>query len=295
MTHQVFIVDVFALKALSGNPLAVIVGNTFPAESRMQGIAAEMNFSETTFVRLPACHGKYSVRIFTPVQEIEFTGHPLIGTAAVIRMFMDSTGPDCVFLQTAIGPIRVDFEPVPPEADIVWMRGPAMQLGAVLSHESAAHSLGLQVGDLDPTLPVQVVAAGTSALLIPLRTAAALSRAKLDLDRHAPLVDRGFPKLVYLFCQETCEVANDFQVRFFFDANGVREDPATGNGAAFFGNYLLTHQPELSSGFDFRLEQGYPMGRPSLIRLRGKRSAGHFHISVGGSVYPVMQGEMLDA
>jgi len=64
-----------------------------------------------------------------------------------------------------------------------------------------------------------------------------------------------FPPLVYLFCRETRQSGNDLSARFFFDANGVREDPATGNGAAFPGAYLLEcgSTPELS----IRIEQGH--------------------------------------
>ncbi len=295
MRHQVFIVDVFASEALAGNPLAVICGDEFPELRRMQGIAAEMNFSETTFVRLPARDGKYAVRIFTPVREIEFTGHPLIGTAFVIRRFLGARDLDEIALETAIGPINVDFETRADGAEIAWMQGPVMQLGTVLPHELACASLGLTVDDLDPAFPVQVVSAGTAALMVPLRSADALFRARLDLGQHAALADQGIPKLVYLFCRETRQEVHDFQVRFFFEADGVREDPATGNGAAFFGAYLLEHQPDLAAGFDVSIEQGHGLRRPSLIRLRGQRLAGGIDVQVGGGVYAVLQGEMLDA
>lgn len=295
MTYRAYIVDVFASEPLAGNPLAVICGDEFPGRQRMQGIAAEMNFSETTFVRLPARDGKYAVRIFTPVREIEFTGHPLIGTAYVIRRFLGARDRDEIDLQTAIGSIRVSFERDADGTEIAWMQGPAMQLGKVLPHDLVCESLGLTVDDLDSALPVQVVSAGTAALMVPLKSADALFRARLDLAQHAALADQGIPKLVYLFCRETRQAGHDFQVRFFFEADGVREDPATGNGAAFFGAYLLEHRPDLATGFNFSIEQGHGLRRPSLIRLRGKRLADGIDVQVGGSVYEVLQGEMLDA
>lgn len=294
MRHRAYIVDVFASEPLAGNPLAVVCGDDFPGQRRMQGIAAEMNFSETTFVRLPARDGKYAVRIFTPVREIEFTGHPLIGTAAVIRRFLGARDRDEIVLDTAIGPIPVRFEPDADGSETAWMQGPAMRLGTSIAHHQVCGSLGLGAQDMDPALPVQVVSAGTAALMVPLRSADALFRARLDLQRHASLADRGIPNLVYLFCRETRQAGHDFQVRFFFEADGVREDPATGNGAAFFGAYLLEHCPELAAGFDFTIEQGHGLRRPSLIRLRGKGTDKGIDVQVGGSVHAVLQGEMLD-
>ena len=82
----IFLVDVFAEQRYSGNPLAVVICAQPLADARMQSIAAEMNFSETTFVAAQAnAGGEYSTRIFTPVREIAFTGHPILGTGWVVR------------------------------------------------------------------------------------------------------------------------------------------------------------------------------------------------------------------
>jgi trans-2,3-dihydro-3-hydroxyanthranilate isomerase len=104
---------------------------------------------------------------------------------------------------------------------------------------------------------------------------------------------RGYPPLVYLFCRETRHAANTFSARFFFEAHGVREDPATGNGAAFLGAYLLAHRLVPDAGFCARIEQGYELGRPSLVRLRGRMDEGRVEVSVGGSVLPTVRGELV--
>jgi trans-2,3-dihydro-3-hydroxyanthranilate isomerase len=89
MSHQFHIVDVFAEQVYEGNPLAVVVGEHFLSDVQMQKIAAEINFSETTFViSSPEEDGGYRMRIFTPAREIAFTGHPLLGTAWVINEFL---------------------------------------------------------------------------------------------------------------------------------------------------------------------------------------------------------------
>lgn len=78
-------VDVFTESRFAGNPLAVITDARGLADIEMQQIAAEFGYSETTFV-LPASDpaNTAEVRIFTPVTEVPFAGHPNVGTAYVL-------------------------------------------------------------------------------------------------------------------------------------------------------------------------------------------------------------------
>jgi len=144
-----------------------------------------------------------------------------------------------------------------------------------------AAALGLEPEDLDPRHPVREASGGVSAMLVPLRHLDALARARLDLQAYAPL---GLPPLVYLFCPETRDPRNDLSARFFFEAHGVREDPATGNAAAFLGAYLLEHRYFPEDDLSLRIEQGFEMGRPSLVLLRARRDGPGFRIQVGGQV-----------
>ena len=142
-------------------------------------------------------------------------------------------------------------------------------------------------------LPIQMVSAGTSAMIVPLRSHDALRRSKLNLEAYSSLAAEGFPPLVYVFCNQTHQPSNDLCARFFFEAHGVREDPATGNGAAFLGAYLLEHQAYPDSSLCIRIEQGYEVRRPSLIMLRAHMEGDDHHVSVGGYVIPTVQGELL--
>ena len=85
-----YIVDVFAEQPYTGNQLAVVVcGDDLTAET-MQRIAAETNYSETTFVSAaPERDRGYRVRLFTPAREIAFAGHPILGTGWVVRHYLD--------------------------------------------------------------------------------------------------------------------------------------------------------------------------------------------------------------
>ena len=294
MKPRFYMVDVFAEKAYSGNPLAVIVGAEELSSETMQLLAAEMNFSETTFVTsVPEEDGGFRVRVFTPSREIAFTGHPILGTAWVIRQYLTSSSDAQICLNLEVGQVPVTFESSDDGTEVVWFQAPPMTLGEKSTAASFAEVLGLSVDDIDTMLPVQMVSAGTSAMIVPLRSHDALRRSKLNLAAYSNLAAEGFPPLVYVFCNETHHPENDLCSRFFFEAHGVREDPATGNGAAFLGAYLLQHQADQDSTLSIRIEQGYEVRRPSLVMLRARMEGEHHHVSVGGHVIPTVQGELL--
>ncbi|MDH4134566.1 MAG: PhzF family phenazine biosynthesis protein [Gammaproteobacteria bacterium] len=295
MTHSLYIVDVFAEHPYTGNQLAVVGDADNLSDETMQRIAAEMNFSETTFVsHIPESNGGYRVRIFTPAREIPFAGHPILGTAWVIRHRVMPNAPTTLHLNITIGQVHVTFETSVDGGVTAWFLAPPVTPGRTCTRESISTSLGLLPEDIETKSPIQQFSAGVSAVIVPLRNLDALRRCRLDLDAYAKLKLAGFPPLVYLFCPETHSPENDLCARFFFEAHGLREDPATGNGAAFLGAYLLEHRCFGDSGFSLRIEQGYEVQRPSLILLRAQMGDGGRDVRVGGSVIPVAQGELLD-
>lgn len=294
MTHRLFIVDVFAERLYAGNPLAVVLGADDLSDTTMQRIAAETNFSETTFVAsAPEAEGGYRVRIFTPVRELAFAGHPILGTAWVIRHHVLPEISKPVRLHLAVGQVPVTFEPSAEASEVAWFRAPPVLLGATCARERIATALGVSPEDIADKTPVQQASAGMSAIIVPMRNQDALRRSRLDLSAFAPLASEGFPPLVYLYCTETHHPSNNLRARFFFEAHGVREDPATGSGAAFLGAYLLEHRFSPGADLSLRIEQGYEIGRPSLVRLRAQVIGSAREISVGGTVIPAIRGEIL--
>jgi trans-2,3-dihydro-3-hydroxyanthranilate isomerase len=294
MSHSFHIVDVFAEHPYSGNQLAVVLGAEHLSDEAMQLIAAETNYSETTFVSpVPEADGGYRVRIFTPAREIAFAGHPILGTAWIIRHYVlrEASGP--VRLNLKVGQVPVTFEGSAEREEVAWFVAPPVTLGKRCAIEPIAVALGISPEDVAAESPVQQITAGISAMIVPLRSLDALRRSKLDLDAYAPLAAQGFPPLVYLFCRQTHHPQNDLCVRFFFEAHGVREDPATGNGAAFLGAYLLEHGLLGGAELSLRIEQGYEVRRPSLVMLRARMREGSREISVGGRVVPTLRGELL--
>jgi trans-2,3-dihydro-3-hydroxyanthranilate isomerase len=233
------------------------------------------------------------VRIFTPAREIAFAGHPILGTAWVVRHHVAPDSPELVQLNLAVGQVPVMFESSADRAEVAWFRAPPVLLGATCPRERIAPALGISPEEIDARAPVQQLAAGTAAIIVPLRGLDALRRSRLDLKAFAPLAGEGFPPLVYLFCTETHHPENDLCARFFFEAHGVREDPATGNATAFLGTYLLEHRFFSEADLSLRIEQGYELRRPSLVMLRARTAGPAYEVSVGGRVIPTVQGELL--
>lgn len=293
MAHPFHIVDVFAEQSYAGNPLAVVTHADDLSTETMQRIALETNYSETTFVNaLPEADGGYRVRLFTPAREIAFAGHPILGTAWVIRQHVaKASGP--VRLNLAVGQVPVSFERTAEGDEAAWFLAPPVTSGASCTREAMANALGIAPGDIDSASPIQKMTAGVSAMIVPIRSLDALRRCMLNLEAYAPLLAQGFPPLIYLFCRETHHPQNDLCVRFFFEAHGVREDPATGNGAAFLGAYLLEHGVFGKRDLSLRIEQGHEVRRPSLILLRAREADGAREISVGGHVIATVQGQLL--
>lgn len=293
MRPRFHIVDVFAERPYAGNPLAVVIGGDLSAET-MQQVAAEANYSESAFVTsVPEADGGYRVRLFTPAREIAFAGHPILGTAWVIRHHLALVPAANVQLNLAVAPVAVSFESTAADGEVAWFLAPLVSAGPSCARERMAKALGLATDDIDARAPVQQFAAGTAAMIVPLRSLAALRRSRLDLEAYADLQREGFPPLTYLFCSETREAGNHLSARFFFEAHGVREDPATGNGAAFLGAYLLQHKLLGEADLSLRIEQGDEVRRPSLVRLRARMADGSREIYVGGRVIATVSGELL--
>lgn len=293
MTTPTFhLVDVFAEARYAGNPLAVFrdVGGLSDAE--MQSIAREVNFSETTFILSDKPRdGEYDVRIFTPVAEVPFAGHPTLGTASVIRRVIIGQAVERVTLNLKIGPIPVDFERQSNGSDIAWMTPQDAVFGDVIAPSEIAPLLSVTESDIDPDFPVQSVSAGIPFILVPLRSREAVKRACAVKGRWLQWVDDRDAKSPFVFCREPVDPGNHIHARMFAPYYGIQEDPATGSANCCFAAYLVRHRYFRTSEIHVRVEQGYEIGRPSLIYLRAKERNGGIDVNVGGRVFFVARGE----
>jgi trans-2,3-dihydro-3-hydroxyanthranilate isomerase len=281
-----YIVDVFAEEKYSGNQLAVVRGGAGLPDEGLQKIALEMNYSETTFVLSEdVTDGGYDVRIFTPGDEIPFAGHPTLGTAYVIQHEILTSPVESVTLKLKAGEIPVTF------GEVLWMRQLPPTFGAILDPALIAPTLNLEMADLDDRAPVQEVSTGLPVLIVPLRDLDALRRCKVDWERHTEVAGPG--KNLYVFCPESHDGPGDLSARMFANDPGVLEDPATGSAAGCLAAYLLEHSYLGTDSIDVRVEQGYEIGRPSLLYLQAARDGDRTTVHVGGKVQMVARGELV--
>ncbi|MEM9620043.1 MAG: PhzF family phenazine biosynthesis protein [Pseudomonadota bacterium] len=272
--YPIAILDVFAEQRLAGNQLAVVHDAADLSTAQMQAIARETNFSETTFV-LSHTAGQAEVRIFTPVRELPFAGHPTVGTAWEL-----TRGVGEIVLNLKAGPVTVEF------ADgIGWMTPPAVTFSGELDTEAAASLLGLNTDQIGTSTPVALAEVGPRFVLIPVRDLASLRQAALQVEARRALLDQGVPvDSIFLFTDEPYATEADYAARMFFEASGIREDPATGSANTAFAAYLLRHHGALG---EVIVDQGVEMQRPSRLYLR----VGH-PLQVGGRVQPVITGSL---
>jgi trans-2,3-dihydro-3-hydroxyanthranilate isomerase len=282
-----WIVDVFAEQQFAGNQLAVFWNAAALSTQTMQQIAKEINYSETTFI-LSQSQGGYDVRIFTPEQELPFAGHPTLGTAYVIKQeFLPMPVPQVV-LNLKVGQIPVSLDAT---AEVLWMQQNPPTFGTVLPEIAAV--LNLEPSAIDNRFPIQQVSTGVPFLIVPLKTLAALQQAKVNRELFFQLIESTDAKAILVFCPETRSPANQLSVRVFADGLGIPEDPATGSANGCLASYLVQHRYLERDQIDLRVEQGYEMGRPSLLLLKAQREAAAISVAVGGSVIPVARGEFM--
>jgi trans-2,3-dihydro-3-hydroxyanthranilate isomerase len=325
VSHPFHIVDVFAQQRYTGNQLAVVRGAGDLSDREMQQVAAEMNYSETTFIeseeRSP---GGYPVQIFTPETELPFAGHPTLGTAHVLREAVlgdDSEAERVIPLSLGVGEVPVTIERGGEggngEEERFWMRQPDPFFGEWIDPGLATGVLSLEEDDLDPEFAPRVVSTGLPTLVVPLRSIEAVRQARIDDANYGELLDSTDAGLVLGVCAETDHPENDLHVRVFAEAHGVGEDPATGSANGCLAAYLARERYFGSSIVEARVEQGYELDRPSLLLLRasdamstadrtqnpaieerdggeGRNEEGsEVEVRVGGRVIPVAEGELL--
>jgi trans-2,3-dihydro-3-hydroxyanthranilate isomerase len=287
--YPYYIVDVFAERKYAGNQLAVIRHAQPLSTEEMQRIASEMHFSETTFILSDKTkNGGYSVRIFTPEEELPFAGHPTLGTAYIILHEILSKPVSKVNLNLGVGQI-----PVTVRNNILWMRQVQPTFLKTFEADPMARVLGLDVSDIDDRFPIQEVSTGIPFIIVPLRSLGAVRSIIVNLKEFQSLSPGAENVGILVFSPEAMEKGNDLHVRVFTKYASVPEDPATGSGNGCLSAYLVKHRYFGEPKIDVKAEQGYEMGRPSLLYLNAEVKEGKYHITVGGKVVLVAKGELV--
>ena len=288
---QFFITDVFAEDKYSGNQLATLLNFDSLSDDEMQQITREIYFSETTFIMSDKPrNGGYDVRIFTPEQEIDFAGHPTLGTAFLIHKLYGPQTAQKVVLNLRVGQVEVSFPEEGSSDRTLWMQQIEPTFGDTLEAGDVIPVLNLNEEDIDSRYPIEQVSTGLPFIIVPLKTLDALKRTSIVREHHDKLIETTWGKIILAFSPEGYEEQHDLSVRVFPVAYGIPEDPATGSGNGCLAAYLFKNRYFQSSEIDIRVGQGYEMRRPSVLCLRAREQDGHIKIFVGGKVILIAEG-----
>jgi len=296
MQRRFFTLDVFTTKRFAGNPLAVVLDSAGLETDAMQTVAREFNLPETVFVFAPDNPGHRSrVRIFTPARELPFAGHPTVGTAVLLAHLDGGAAARDIVIGEEVGPVPCHVEPGQRSGRATFSIPKLPQhLGAGPNAAKLAAALSLNASDLGcENLAPSRWTAGNPFTFVPVRGLDVIARARPDMSRWSEVAGPSDPPGVFLFCRETADPANSYHARMFAPAMGIVEDPATGSAVAAFAGVLAAGRSD--GRHDAVIEQGYEMGRPSLLHLsmtiRGGALVG---ATVGGDAVIVSEG-MIEA
>ncbi|MBW8769125.1 MAG: PhzF family phenazine biosynthesis protein [Gemmatimonadetes bacterium] len=295
--------DVFTDVPFGGNQLAVFPDARGIPEHRLQDVAREFNYSETTFV-YPASDQAHTrrVRIFTPGNELPFAGHPTVGTAHVLAAIGDLalTGDTTrIVFEELVGPVPVTIRseggaPTFCQLSVAKLpeEGPTPP-----SREALAGVLGLEPDDLlDGEWAPRGWTCGVPYLFVPLRDRDAVARARVNVAEWERALAGTWAPEPFVFAREGERAGSDLHGRMFAPAFGIPEDPATGSAAVALAGYLTRRDARRNAGgtLRWRLEQGFEMGRPSILDIEADVARGDITaVRVGGGSVIVCEGTMM--
>ncbi|MDW6020657.1 PhzF family phenazine biosynthesis protein [Mesorhizobium sp. BAC0120] len=300
MTKRRFAVyDVFSSDKLAGNPLAVVFDSEGLNDAGMQAIAREFNLSETTFI-LPPTDPRHRahVRIFTPMHELPFAGHPTVGSAIAITESSGDDAPSIFVLEEKVGPVRCavskDDKGLFAEFDLPRLPEP-VSFAADPAAIAAALGLGPQEIGFENHVVTQY-SGGVPYVLVPVAGLGAAGRASLDTRAWMELTGpaEALSPGAFVYCRETVHHGNAFHARMFAGHVGIPEDPATGSAVAAFAGAIMRFEKPGDGVWPYPIEQGVEMGRASLIRLELDVEGGALvGARIGGHAVKVSEGNLL--
>jgi len=299
MPYRFYTADVFTNEMFGGNQLAVLPDARGLSPEQMLAVTREFNYSETAFVLPPEQGHTRRVRIFTPGGEVPFAGHPTVGTAHVLAAAgeIPLTGDETrIVFEEGVGPVPVvihaeDGAPAFAQLSVAKLpeTGPPAPAADVV-----AGVLSLAPDDLvgGPYAP-EAVSCGLPFLFVPVKSRDAVRRARVRLEAWERALKGTWSSEVMVFALDAERPGSDVRARVFVPGLSVPEDPATGSACAALGGYLAARTPRDGATLRWTVEQGFEMGRPSIVHVEADKANGAVTaVRVGGASVLVSEGVM---
>ncbi len=295
-----YMVDVFAREKYAGNQLAVFLDlEQKLSMEQMQQMTREINFAESTFIRSIESDGSFGVRIFTTEYEVPFAGHPTLGTAYILAKYLSSKSVNEIVLRLKKGDIPVVLSNANQlEESRFTMQQVQPEFGVTFDARTISNAFDIPIENFDVSMPVQDISTGLPYLIIFLKDLESIGSLKLNAERVEEFLTeeklfkttnaRGLTTNLFFVTRETVEKQHSYHTRMFVLEDGnIWEDAATGSANGCFLAYLLKYVNSSQSAI---VEQGFEMGRKSILYLDGARQQDQYILKVGGQVVPVSEG-----
>lgn len=292
MRYRFLICDVFTDRRFGGNQLAVLPQASGLSDAQMQQIAREFNFSESTFV-LPSTTYTRQVRIFTPMAELPFAGHPNVGTAFVLATIGElgeiGDGTTVTFDEKA-GRVPVQIRRQGAGFRCVLSAPAALSIGKSVDPALVAAAISVSPADVvTSTHAPQVASVGLPFLFCEVTSRDVLARARVNLNGFEAVAQQGVPANVLYYARSRDDF--DVRARMFAPMEGIVEDPATGSANCALGAMLCHYHDSGDGTFSRRIAQGVEMGRPSVLLAEADKRGGRVVAArIGGDSVLVCDG-----
>lgn len=291
MSLNYMILDVFTREKFSGNQLAVVWGEIL-SDTDMQKIAAEFNFSETTFLQPPKDPTHCAiVRIFTPTSELPFAGHPNIGTAVVVANYLSNDFPftnQKIIFEEKAGLVAIDLWYEDKFCMGARLQAPKnFSLGEHFSPIIIAQSINLPLEHINIQNHLPVSASCGSPFIF----------AEMSDDRGVSLAQPNLPIMaehkidkLHIYYRQ----GKNLHTRMFAPNKGTTEDAATGSANIALAGLLAHLSANHTGEFSFDISQGIELGRPSQLYATAIKENGEVTKTfIGGYAVPVAQGALI--
>jgi trans-2,3-dihydro-3-hydroxyanthranilate isomerase len=298
--HRYVTYDVFTDRAFGGNQLAVFPDATGIPDELLLTIAREFNFSETSFCYPPENPEHAArVRIFTPGSELQFAGHPTVGTAitlCTLGLAGASKGESEIVLEEGVGPVPVKLRFTDGEAPFAQFSVAKLpEFGPTApSRGKLAEMLLIDAEDiLGAPMSPQGVSCGLPFLIVPVRSLDALARARVRMETWEQTLKASWASELFLFTPDAEGGPNHYRARCFAPGQNISEDPATGSANACFAGYLASKNMIASGTLSWTVDQGVEMGRPSRLEIEADKQDGAITaVRVGGQAVHMSTGTL---
>jgi PhzF family phenazine biosynthesis protein len=274
-TYRYHTVDVFTATPLKGNALAVVHDAVGLSAATMQEFARWTNLSETTFL-LPPTDPKadYRVRIFFPLAELPFAGHPTLGSChAWLAAGGTPRSRDEIVQECGVGLVRVRRS----GQRLAFAAPPLRRSGDVDAATLAAIARSLGI-DAKAIRASQWVDNGPGWVAVMLGSRAELLALKPNFAELTP-------KDIGVVAPMPAGSETLFEMRAFIAGSGPNEDPVTGSLQAGLAQWLIGAglAPER-----YVAQQGTVLGRDGRVYVE---KVGH-DIWIGGDSVTLVDGRV---